>query len=276
MPVKQAGESEMAMASVTWSQWIQIIVLAAMMVPGVGRWAYGSELTPVSGSILELDRADGWNLGARIQLDRRKLLLPENADLDIEALHGVVRLGAQILPFLHLWTEAGTVRADRVDADGSAGLVWAVGGGATLFQYHIRRSPVFGGLETIGIALEGSYRVARSSLPHGPDSEAADTDEDLDLTWKDTRLGPVFSYRLDRRADVIWQGYEPTGYVLRAGPVYTRTTGTYGTERIREDHAFGVLFGADVRFPSGWIGRLDWLQFHPDDREVSLGIFRFF
>ncbi len=271
------------MASVTWSQWKRIVLLAAMMTGGSARWGYGEELTPVSGSLLELNRTGGWNLGARLQFDRRKLDLGDDAELDLEVLHGVVRLGAQVFPFLHIWTEAGAVQADRVDADGRSGLVWAVGGGATLFQYHIRHSPVFGGLETVAISLEGSYRVGRSSLPIDPDTLTTDpapaaitSDDDLDLKWKDLRLVPVFSYRLNRQADVIWRGYEPTGYVLRAGPVYSRTTGTYGSDRIRENRDFGILVGADVRFPSGWIGRMDWLQFHPEDREVSIGVIRFF
>jgi len=260
-----------------------VLLGAVILLPGGGVGA--DELGPTTRALLRVENQPGWNMGARVQVDRRQLMLDEQL-LEIDGMRGAVRFGVRLLPFLHIWGEAGTVQADRIDADGSTGLAWGGGAGATLFEYVLRSSPVFGPQEVLGVELHAAYLSAESRQvlprPGAPldgvvAAPVATADgERIDLEWRDTRLMPLFVYRLNRLGDRIWRGYEPTGYVLRAGPVYARTTGTFADMALRERNDFGALFGADIRFSDGWVGQMAVSWFGASDREVSLGIQRYF
>lgn len=266
-----------------------VCVLLFSPSPGVAEPT--GDMRPTTHSVIHLEQTSGWNLGARFQVDRRRLDV-DGEELALDVRHAYFRLGARLLPFLHAWGEAGVAGADRQDADGSSGFAWGVGAGASLFDYVIRKSPVVGPQETISIEAEALYRVAESELPprriwvldenaQGEDryvERLADPeqDEDIDLTWKDARIAALFVYRLNRMGDRIWRPYEPTGYAVRGGPVYARTTGDYGTKSVRERNDFGAQFGFDIRLDSGWMFRTDLTWFNGNDRELSLGVHRFF
>ncbi|GEM_PF-2338534 len=273
---------------------------------GLTAGAMASEMQPTSRALIELDRTPGWNLGGRLQLGRRALDA-DGAPLQVNASHATVRIGVRPLPMLHVWGELGAGQAERrgrflspdgtddetlryeEDGKGSSGLVWGAGAGLSIFEYVLRSSPVFGHQESLALDLLGTYRVAQSDLPalrrfrydpatadYIPDPGAAGDGSDIRLRWKDARIAALFIYRLNRKAEVVWRGYEPTSYALRGGPLYMRTTGTYGGANVREAHDFGAWLGFDARFPSGWLGRVDVQLMHDDDREVALSVHRFF
>ena len=254
-------------AGLMWASW--------WVPPGT---AAAGEMGPTTQPLVRLE-GDGWNLGGRLEMGRRSLRTGEELlKLDTRSL--VFRAGARPLPFLHVWGQAGVAEADRLDADGSAGLAWAVGAGAALFEYVIKESPVVGVQESIGLELHAFYRVSTSDLPPVVAETEADAasglQEDLELTWKDARVLPLFVYRVNRLGTALWRPYEPTGYLLRGGPVYARTTGDYGDASLREDGDFGAVLGFDVRFDSGWMGRVEMTWFGGSDRELALGVHRYF
>lgn len=274
---------------------------------GLSGSVLAGEMQPTSRALIELDRTPGWNLGGQLRLGRRALDLTDDT-LQVDTRQATVRVGVRLLPLWHVWGELGAGQADRrgrflppegtppngtqryeEDGKGSAGLVLGGGMGVSVFEYVLRSSPVFGHQESLALDLLGTYRVGQSDLPalrrfrydpgtesYVPDLSSTDDEGDLRLRWKDARLAALFVYRLNRKAEVVWRGYEPTGYALRGGPLYVRTTGTYGGVNLREAHDFGAVLGFDARYPSGWLGRVDVQWMNTDDREVTLSVHRFF
>ena len=282
-------------------------LIAAIGGWALAGWAQAGEMQPTSRALIELDRAPGWNLGAQLRAGRRRLEVEEDR-LALDIRQFTVRIGVRPLPILHTWGELGAGQAERRGRDlgpvengghgewryaeddkGSAGLVWGVGAGLAMFEYVLRSSPVFGNQESLALDVLTTYRVSESDLPplrrfrfdsvaadFVSDPVAGDTGEDLTLRWKDTRLAALFTYRLNRYGEVTWRGYEPTGYAIWGGPLYTRTTGSYGNQSISETHDFGVWLGFDVRFPSNWLAQVSLQWMNDDDREVLLSVNRYF
>ena len=285
--------------------WRRLTGMAVWLVWTVGSW--GGEMQPTAGALIELDRTPGWNLGPNLLIGQRAYEVGDEA-LSVDLRNITVRLGFRPMTALHVWGEMGVGQADRrgrmtdpisgdatgdqrleEDGNGSAGLVWAVGGGLAVFEYVLRTSPMFGHQESLALDLMASYRVSESDLPplrvlrfdaaaedFVPDPAVERAADDATLRWKDTRVAALFAYRLDRQADVSWRGYEPTGYALWGGPVYARTTGSYARRSLREAHDFGAWFGFDVRFPSGWLGQVGLQWMNDNDREIALSVLRYF
>ncbi len=281
-----------------WKNSLFMAVTAAFINFMPYHEARADEMGPTSDALVSLEARSGWNMGARLQFDRRRLTT-NGGELDLDVMQGFFRAGVRIAPFLHIWGEAGAARTDhslfisgepaagdpavrsRLELDGGTGFAWGIGAGASVFEYVIRRSPVVGRKESIAVEIDAIYRVAESDFDvetvdasAGPDGGSAT--ENIDLKWKDARIAALFVYRLNQAGDNLWRPYEPTGYALRSGPVFSRVTGDFGEDSVREKNDFGALFGFDVRWESGWMGRFDVTWFSGNDREIAVGVHRFF
>lgn len=248
----------------TWSRHL-LLNLFCVFIGASCLSVSANEMGATSQPLVSIEGQRGWNTGVRLQWERRQWLIDELTQ-NVEARRLTGRLGVRVLPFLHVWGEAGVVEVERWDTnEKKTGFAWGVGGGASVFEYVINRSPVVGVKESVGIDVEALYRV--SDVNFG---------EERELKWKDARIQPMFVYRLNLRGEHTWRQYEPNGYVLRGGPVYARVTGEDAEESLRERNEFGALLGIDVRWLSGWMTRFEVTWFDGSDREWSLAVHRFF
>lgn len=222
-----------------------------------------NELAPTSDALISIQGDVGWNMGLQLQNGRREWVDgAQTLSADTRKLG--VRGGVRLAKIMHIWGEVGVMEAEFTEEKGDGGLAWGVGGGLSIIEYVIRQSPVLGKQEVIALEVEASYRRSESGF------------DKQDLKWNDTRIAPLFVYRVDQRSAVLWRPYQPTGYVWRMGPLYNRTDGSFGEMDLEEKNEFGALVGVDVRFHSGWMARLEMQWLDSSDREWTLGVHRYF
>lgn len=242
--------------------WRVSVALLFFTLDG-GSAVRANELQGTTSALWTVEQESGWQAGIRLQIGRREWSIDEESvGMDIRKV--AVRGGVRLAGIAQIWGEVGGSEMEALDEQGDGGLLWGVGGALSVFEYVIRQSPVSGRQETLNVDVEGSYHEAKSSFNEG------------DFKWKDTRVATLFAYRIDRRSDLIWRPYEPTGYALRAGPMYRWSRGKFVNENLKEEKDFGVLLGVDVLISSGWIGRVELEQMGSSDREWSFGVLRFF
>lgn len=226
--------------------------------------AQAQRMEPATEPVVAIESPGGLSAGLRAQWDRREFKVGEARPLSLDLTHIVARLGADLAPFAHAWVEAGMMQAEGIADEGEAGLEWAVGGDLNALEYVIRKSPVVGKREWLGLNLAASYRQQESNF------------DERDLRWNEIRLLPYLKYGQNLAGEDGWRPYHPDGMLLRLGLAMVRADGEYGSKDLEENRNFGALFGVDLRWHSGWVTRLDVLLFGSEEREVSLGISRFF
>jgi len=248
----------------THLSYVALLLISLTGGAGVSLPVSADQMLATESALVRVVEEPGWNMGARLHFDRRQYDTDAaRVDTDIRQL--VARLGIRLAPSLHVWGDLGAAEADVESNRGGAGLVWGIGAGLSVFEYAMQASPVVGSKELLSLEIEGSYRDAES-----------DFNEDRTLTWQDARVATIIAYRINSLGEQEQRPFDPSGYALRAGPVYTRVSGEFDGTDFEHTNEFGALFGADIRMNSGWLVRAEFIWLGRDNREFSLGAHRYF
>jgi len=242
-------------------KFLKITVVSVFLVCIGAKIFAEANISVPSQSLITLDTPSGWSVGFRGQMGAREFKAGDDV-WSMETIHAVGRLGYSFLPFLHGLAELGWCRVERTDDDpekGESGLEWAVGLKANLIEHVISRSPVLGKQKVAGLGIDVGYRHCESNF-----------DEDFD--WSDFTVAPCISYTVERKGDIIWHPYEPTGGRISAGLIFSQVDGDYGNENLEGNRNFGFLVGADMLSTSGWVAQMRVISYGAGDGGVSLGV----
>ena len=232
-----------------------IVCCAACGASAQGRMGQPAE------ALVTLERSPGWTVGIRHQIGRRDFRA-DSTDLDVDIVHTVGKLGYSVLPFLRAEVEVGYCRAEQVEMgiDGERGVEWSGRVCANLLEHVLQASPVVGKQHYVNFGVTAAYTQSESNF------------REIDFSWSEILVTPTLTYVADRGPVPAGLIYEPTGAALRSGLSFSGVDGDYGNEVVEGARDFGVLLGADVRWSSGWLARLDCTFFGKRDHTLSLGL----
>ncbi|MBN1558012.1 MAG: hypothetical protein JW951_07690 [Lentisphaerae bacterium] len=210
--------------------------------------------------LLAFKAPSGWSVGARWDTGARDFDA-ESRDLDVDLSHWIAWAGYTPLPWLGLYVEAGSSRAELIEEKGERGLAAGLGARFTLAEYVIRRSPVSGRRQFVSFGGDGFYRYRESNF------------DNADFDWTEFGVVPEFVYTV---YDPAAHKHRPKGMRLRGGLIFADADGRYGGEDVEAERNFGFRAGFDMLGESGWLGAVTAELYGSGDNVVSLGVGYYF
>ncbi len=237
-------------------------IAALLLTLTVLQTSNAGNILATPGSLIRLERADGWSVGFECRTGSRHM---ENIDevllFDIERV--LARIGYSPLSFLHLSAEAGSVRATHDANTFEWGLDYAATAKVSLFEQTIRSSPAVPRKRAIVAGVEMTYRHSESSF------------EDVDFEWDEYVIIPTITYVADKSAELIRHPQTATGIEAAIGIAFSQIdalgTRFYGETR---NHGLMVEFGAMLF--NEWVVHARGVWYGGDDDELTIGTSYYF
>ncbi|MFT7513760.1 MAG: hypothetical protein ACI9QL_002974 [Candidatus Omnitrophota bacterium] len=216
------------------------------------------ELNAAGTPLIQAIPMRGWSTGAAVSFGRREFKA-DGALLETDIRRIMARVGFDLLPSVHPWIEAGTVKADQDDFDGENGPSWAVGVEVNLAEFVVDGHPSLPRKKVVRLGGEAAYRQSESNFA------------DADFNWSEILLRPRLSYVVDHRGADEWVGYHPTGSSYYGGLVISGVDGELGPASLDANRNFGFELGGSFRLGNGVVTELSGILYGDKDREIRLG-----
>ncbi len=211
------------------------------------------------GAIVETTVGQGWTAGARIDLARREFL-SQGEILDVDILRTTARFGVCLVAPIHAFVEAGWSKAELPQNEGEGGFSWTYGVDIAVWEHVLRRSPVLGKTQSLGLNVTVSQQSTESNL------------RDADFSWDETRITPVVRYTANRLQSGNWLPHNPAQVSFFCGVSYSDLSGDFGEVEFEGNRDFGFVAGADWMFMDSWIVGISGTFFGDNDRTVGADV----
>jgi hypothetical protein len=212
---------------------------------------------------------------AHVQSDREMRF--ENRVTAVDFSRITAGIGLDILPFLALHAEAGTVGMQVGVIESSGGFEWGIGARAALWDTVIEGTPV-APRHAIRLEVDVAYRQASmkidgvyfGQITGDLAADLAGTDDYF--KWSELTISPLIRYTHNRMTESVWNHRTPTGISAYIGPYYSDWDIDHAPIEGKGNHDMGMRLGSDLRIDSGWLIQFDANLFDGSDRRYTMGM----
>ncbi len=243
--------------------------------------AYAGDMAGPEAGLVTLKRADGWFVALDYEHADREVTFDTRVT-PIELSRVTAAAGVDILPFLTLRAEAGTVGTQVGLVESSGGFEWGIGARAALWDFIIAGTPVMPRRHAVRLEVDIDYRDASMQIdgvyfgPIAGDPSLPLAHTDDYLKWTELTITPLIRYTHNRATESVWNHRYPTGVSAYIGPHYTDWEIEHAPMEGEGTHDFGMRLGADLRAPNGWLLQLEATLYGGTDDSYSIGMGYYF
>lgn len=250
--------------------------LMALTAVGIPRQTVARDMAGPEESLVTLEDPDGWFVSLAYAASDREVRFGSRVSA-VELSRLTVGAGLDILPFLTLRAEAGTVGMQVGVIESNSGFEWGVGARAAVWDYVIEGSPALPRRHAVRIEVDVAYHDASLKIGGvylGP--QCGDRGHGLDKTdeyfkWQALTIFPCIRYTHNRATEAVWNNRLPTGISVYAGPHYSDWDIEHAPREGKGNHDMAMRLGADLRLSSGWLVQLDATLYDGSDRRYTIG-----
>lgn len=255
-------------------------VCAILALGGAAPAMAGSMAGPEEG-LLTLEEAQGWFVSVAYGQSDRDVRF-DNRVTPVQLSRVSAATGLDILPFLTLRAEAGTIGTEVGLIESSSGFEWGIGARAALWDYIIQGTPALPRRHTVRVEVDVAYRDASMQIdgvyfgPIAGDPSIPLAHTDDYLKWTELTISPLIRYTHNRTTESVWNHRMPTGISAYIGPYYSDWDIDHAPLEGKGDHDVGMRLGADLRVSNGWLLQLDAIIYDGTDDSYSIGMGYYF
>jgi len=228
-------------------------------------------------SLVTLEEAEGWSVSLAYRHADREVNV-DNRITPIELSHVSAAAGVDILPFLTLRAEAGTVETQVGLIESGGGFEWGIGARAALWDFIVQGTPVKPRRHAVRLEVDVAYHDASLKIdgvyfgPIPTDLAGALASTDDYLKWNELTVTPLIRYTHNRATEAVWNHRHPTGISAYVGPHYSDWEIDHAPLEGEGNQDFGMRLGADMRMANGWLVQFDAILYGGTDDSYSLGM----
>jgi hypothetical protein len=231
--------------------------------------------------LVTLEDAGGWFVALDYEHSDREVNFDRRVT-PIELSRLTAAVGVELLPFLTLRAQAGTVETTVGLIESSGGFEWGVGVRAALWDFIIDGTPVVPRRHAVRIEVDVDYRDASMEIDGvyfgpilgDPALPLAHTDDYL--KWTELTITPLIRYTHNRATESVWNHRYPTGVSVYVGPHYSDWELEHDPIEGDGNSDFGMRLGADLRGDNGWLLQLEATLYGGTDDSYSIGMGYYF